>query len=86
VFSTEGVLRHEVAEDVADGEPMTPKEADNVLHLLGYYAIGDYAEDEEGTHLDLMDLNPPQVRIYKKNSLEVDLAEGVSLRISAVRV
>ena len=58
VFSAEGVLRHEVAEDVADGEAITPKAADNILRLLGYYVIGDYAED--GTHLDLTDWTRPR--------------------------
>jgi hypothetical protein len=80
------VLRHEVAESVANGEPKTPKEADNVLHLLGYYALGDYDEGEEGTHLDLTDLNPAQIRIYKGNSLEVDLAEGITFRVDAIPV
>ena len=51
-------MHGEVAEDVADGEAITPKAADNILRLLGYYVIGDYAED--GTHLDLTDWTRPR--------------------------
>ena len=43
---------------MADGEAITPKAADNILRLLGYYVIGDYAED--GTHLDLTDWTRPR--------------------------
>jgi hypothetical protein len=84
ILTVEGTLRHQSAEELAEGE-WGPRATQHLELGLGEYAIGDYDEDEEGCHLDLTRFADLQA-VEIDGTLAILLAEDVRIFIQASSV
>jgi hypothetical protein len=80
VLSADGTLRHEVAEGLATGERVDPAN-------VGWYSFGESEQGEDGTRLDLTDLQHVACHLHHGGDvLEVEVRPGISILVSSTPV